>query len=161
MGLEFGDGLLDRVKVGRVGRQVAQLGSGGLDDLSYLRIFVGREIVHHDDIAGAQGGHQALPKILDEDRTGHGSINDEGRGDPVLTQPSDERQYFPMPPRHPPDNTLAAFGATAQSRHVGRRAGFINEDQLGRIEKRLLLLPGGARRGNVRPLLLGGVYDFF
>jgi hypothetical protein len=47
------------------------------------------------------------------------------------------------------------------NRHAGRCAGFIDEDQTGRIEQRLFRLPGGARRGDVRPLLFGGVHDFF
>ena len=33
MGFEFGDRLLDWVEIGRIGRQVAQLGPGTLDDL--------------------------------------------------------------------------------------------------------------------------------
>ena len=52
---EFGNGLLDRVEVGGIGRQVSQLGAGRLDDLAHRTALVRRQIVHHDDIAGRQG----------------------------------------------------------------------------------------------------------
>jgi hypothetical protein len=58
-----------------------------------------------------------------------------------------------MTPRHPADDPAAAFGAPAQSRPVGGGAGFIEEDQSRRIEGGLLRLPGGARGGEVRPLI--------
>ena len=62
---------------------------------------------------------------------------------------------------HPADDPASPFGAPAQSRHVGGGAGFIEKDQPRRIEAWLLRLPGGARFGDIRPLLLAGVHDFF
>ena len=119
------------------------------------------QIVHHDDVAGAQGGDQALPQIFTEDRPGHGAIDDKGRGDRIVAQAGQEGHRLPMAPWHPADHPMAPFGAPAQPRHVGGGAGFIEEDQPRRIEVRLLRLPGGARFGDVRPLLLAGVHDFF
>ena len=40
--LELGEGVLDRVEVGAVGRQVAQLCAGGLDHLAHARPLVAR-----------------------------------------------------------------------------------------------------------------------
>jgi len=122
---------------------------------------VRRQIVHHDDIAGHQGGNQALPQVFDEDRSGHGAIDDKGRGDAVLAQAGNEGQGLPMSPRHAADKSVAAFGAPAQPRHVGGGAGFIDEDQPRRVEIGLRGDPGGARRGHVRTLLLAGVHGFF
>jgi hypothetical protein len=122
---------------------------------------LGRQIVHHDDIGGRQGGRQALPQIFEEDRSGHGAIDDKRRGDAVLPQPGDKGEDLPVPPRHPADQASAASGAAAQPRHVGRRPGFIDEDQPRRIKLGLRGNPRGPRRGDVRPLLLAGVHDFF
>jgi len=161
MGFELGDELLDRVEIGRIGRQVAQFGASGLDDLPHRLAFVCRQIVHHDDVARRQGGDQAPPQVFEEDRPGHRAIDDEGRGDAVLAQPGQEGENLPVPPGHSADEASAAFGAPAQPRHVGRGPGFIEEDQSGRVEIGLCRNPGGARRGDVRPLLLAGVHDFF
>jgi len=61
----------------------------------------------------------------------------------------------------PADHAATAVSPPAQPRHVGRGAGFIDEDQPCRIESGLIFPPRRARRGDVRPLLLGGVHDFF
>jgi hypothetical protein len=45
--------------------------------------------------------------------------------------------------------------------HVGRGAGFVDEDQPLRIKSRLFLAQGLTRGGDIRPILLGGVEDFF
>jgi len=59
------------------------------------------------------------------------------------------------------DQPLAAWRSTAQPRHLGAGAGFVNEDQAVGIELGLILRPGGARRGDVRPILLGRANAFF
>jgi hypothetical protein len=41
----------DWIKVGRVRRQVSQLGAGGFDGLANAGDFVAGEIVHHHDVA--------------------------------------------------------------------------------------------------------------
>jgi hypothetical protein len=62
--------------------------------------------------------------------------------------------------RHPANDPAAAFGAAAQARHVGRRAGFIKKDQERRIEGGLIRFQA-ARCDEVSALLLGGMHDFF
>ena len=59
------------------------------------------------------------------------------------------------------DETLAAEAASAQPGHIGRGAGFVDEDELARIKQRLLLPPLRARRADVLALLLGGMQAFF
>jgi hypothetical protein len=59
-GLELGKGVLDRVQVRAVGRQVEQAGAGGRDRRANALDLVGGEVVHHDEIAGAQGRRQGL-----------------------------------------------------------------------------------------------------
>ena len=53
------------------------------------------------------------------------------------------------------------FGAAVEAGHLGRSAGFIDEDQALRIEVRLEVEPCRAPRGDVGPRLLAGVCCFF
>jgi len=61
--LQFGEGLFDRIEVGTVGREKAQERTGLLNRRAHLGLFVSGEIVEHDDIAGAQRGHQDLVDV--------------------------------------------------------------------------------------------------
>lgn len=55
----------------------------------------------------------------------------------------------------------AAFGATTQSRHLGRGARLIDENQMLGIKIGLSVKPGVSPRGDVGPFLLAGVRRFF
>ncbi len=52
-------------------------------------------------------------------------------------------------------------GAAAQTRHLGRGSGLIDEHQPEGIEIGLLDEPGQPARRDVRPIPLGGVRGFF
>lgn len=56
---------------------------------------------------------------------------------------------------------FSASGSPSQPSHLGRGAGFVDEDQPLQVEVGLLLKPNPAPFGDVRPLLLGGVRGFF
>ena len=66
-----------------------------------------------------------------------------------------------MPKRHRRAAALATGGAATQARHLRVRTRLVNEDQLGWIKLDLRIKPGLPRRGDVRPVLLGGVRCFF
>src|ERR1700735_4215616 len=53
-GLHFGEGLLDRIEVWRVGGQEEELGFGGADRCANGAALMAAEIVHNDD--GVRGG---------------------------------------------------------------------------------------------------------
>jgi hypothetical protein len=61
-----------------------------------------------------------------------------------------------MTPRHAGDQALAARTSSVAPRHVGRSAGFIDEDQAFRVQFALAGMPLRAGRGDIRPILLGG-----
>ena len=159
--LELSKGRLDRIEVGAIGRQVAELSSGRLDELAHLVELVGGQIVHDHDVAGRQRGKQALADILDKDHAVHRAIDDEGCRKTVLAQGGHEGHGLPMPPGNPADHPLATFGASIEPRHVGAGSRLIDEDKLLRIQCLLLGPPSRAPLGDVRSLLLGGVRDFF
>jgi hypothetical protein len=52
--LELGESLFDWIEIGRIWRQIAELGVLGLDRLADALNLVGGEIVHDDDVAGLQ-----------------------------------------------------------------------------------------------------------
>ena len=56
---------------------------------------------------------------------------------------------------------FAFLSAAAQTGHVGRRAGLINEDEFGGIEFELVLEPGLAPLQDIGAILLAGVRGLF
>ena len=56
---------------------------------------------------------------------------------------------------------LASFATTASARHVGRRAGLVDEDQTRGIEQELALEPGPSPRLYVPSFLLARMRSFF
>jgi len=63
--------------------------------------------------------------------------------------------------RHRGQQAGALEAASRSTRHLGRDPSFVEKDQFGRIERRLLGAPCLARFLHVRPLLLAGVLGFF
>ena len=53
----------DRVEVRRVGWKEANLGTGLLDQGQGVFVFVRSKVIHHDDIAWSQGGHERLADV--------------------------------------------------------------------------------------------------
>ena len=62
---------------------------------------------------------------------------------------------------NPCAQALATSTAPAQTGHLGREAGLINEHQPGRVEIELILKPRLTRGADVGPVLLGRVRGFF
>src|SRR5271163_1129654 len=67
VGFELGEGQLDGVQVGAVGRQVVDLGPAGGNQLSHPRHLVGGEVVEDDLVARTQFGAEHLLEIGGED----------------------------------------------------------------------------------------------
>jgi hypothetical protein len=63
--------------------------------------------------------------------------------------------------RHGGIASRAARCTTIATRHLGRGARFIDEDEFVRIESALVVEPGLTVRRYVRPFLFGGVRRFF
>ena len=96
-----------------------------------------------------------------EDRAVHRPVDDEGGGHRIAAQAGQKGGGLPMAMRHPADQPLASPGPPALAGHVGGGAGLVEENQPCRIKPGLPLFPQLARRGHVRPLLLGGAHGFF
>ena len=160
-GLELGEDLLDRVEIRRVARQEEQLGAGGADQPANGTAFVASEIVHDDDVAGSQGGHQELLDISAKAGAVDRPIDDAGRGDAVATQRRQKGQCALSAVRHLGDQASAAGAAAMAAGHVGLGPGLVDEHQALGVKPVLMLLPPGAAPGDVGPILLAGVQTFF
>ena len=116
--------------------------------------------VHDDDIAGVQRRNQFLfdgsGELLSVDR----SVEDTGRGQAIVAQGGDEGRRLPMTEWRVADQSLADLTRAVARRHGRGRPGFVDEDELPRVEGRLRLTPCGARGGDVRTLLLGRAKRF-
>ena len=66
-----------------------------------------------------------------------------------------------MTVRHRVEQTLAPQAAAMGPRHLRSRGRFVEEDQVLRLQGGLPDDEPPARRGDVRPPLLGGVQTFF
>src|SRR5262249_31931702 len=83
-------------------------------------------------------------------------LNRHARRGTIHPERSDHGRGLPMPLRAVGVHALAPSGPTPQPREVGFGAGFVQEDQLGRIQSRLLTLPRAARLGDRGTVLFAG-----
>lgn len=79
----LGEGLFDRIGVGGVGWQEPEPCAGGFDALADSRGLVAAEIVHDDNVAGLEGGHQLLLDISAQALAIDRPVEDTRRGEPV------------------------------------------------------------------------------
>ena len=155
--LQFGKREFDRIEVGTVGWEKPELGPYGFDRGTDLWLFVDREVIEDDDVPGTQRGDQDLLHVGEEGlivdraveyRRGTETVEPaRGVGLPVATGRVIAEARAPRTP-------------SVAAEQIRRHAAFIEEDVLARVAQRLpqLLLP--ARRGDIRPSLLVGVYLF-
>ena len=153
--------MLDRVEIGRVARQEEQLGAGGADQAAHGLGLVAAQIVHDDDVAGAEGGRQELLDIGAKAGAVDRPVDDAGRGDAVMAQRRQERHGVPAAMRHLSDQPGAARTAPVAARHVGLGPSFVEEHQAPRIKPALMRLPPRPPAGDVDAILRAGVQAFF
>ncbi len=72
-----------------------------------------------------------------------------------------QRQRLPVAMRHLRNQPLAPRSAAIEPGHLRRHRGLVDEDKTRRLERRLPGLQLLACGGDVRPILLGRVQDFF
>lgn len=159
--LELGEHLLDRVQVGRVWRQVEQLGLGGTDGLADSWAFVAGEVVHDDDVARCEGGHEELLDPFDKTGPVDRLIEDTRCIDAVTAQSGDEGHGAPMAIGYLGVQPLALGCPAPQGCHVGLRPRLVNEDEVPGIKLSLILAPLRAPPCDLGAQLFGGKYAFF
>lgn len=93
---DLGKGLLDRIEVWGIGRQVPKPGTGSLDHLSDGRRLMTSEIVHDDNIARLQHGDELLLDISAEALAVDGSVENARSCQPIPAQRAEEGQRAPV-----------------------------------------------------------------
>jgi len=158
---QFGEGEFDGVEVGAVGRQESEVRACGLNRGSHLGLFVHRQVVEDDDVAGLQRRHQDLLDVGQEARIVDGAIEDSGRAQAVRPQPYDDRVRLPVPTRRVIVEACAPKTPTVAAKQVRRDATFIEKDVLPCVAQRQPVSPTAAFSGDVGAPLLVGVHRFF
>ena len=158
---DLGEGLLDGVEVGGVGRQIPEPCTGRPDHLPDGGRLMRAEVVHDNDVAGLEHRHELLldigPEALAIDRP----VENAWRGEAVEPQGTQEGQRTPMPVGRKGTQAFALRPPASERGHVGLDPGLIDEDQLVGIEARLPGTPTPPAACDVGTRLLKGEQRFF
>jgi hypothetical protein len=160
-GLQLGEGELDRIEIGTVGREKAEVGPGLLDRGAHLGLLVHRQVVHHDDVAAAQRGDQDLFDIgAERDRVDR-PVEHGRRAQLGGAQRRDDRVSLPVATGRVIGDARPARTPPVAPEQIGRDARFVEEDILTGVVQRQALAPLSARGGDISATLFGCVYGFF
>lgn len=165
---DFCEGLLDRIEVWRIWRQVPEPGVCGADHLSYSYGLVRAEIVHDDDVAWLKHGDELLLDIGAEAFAVDRSVEDARCGEPITAQRADEGERAPMAVRGEAAQAFAFRPPASQRGHVGldpvrepRVSLTIDKDQPTRIELSLKGTPALSSARDIGAGLLKSEQRFF
>ena len=122
---------------------------------------MGGEIVHDDNVALRERGNEAPFHPFFEEGCVDRAIEDLWRDEAAKADAADQRDRLVMAVRHGGAQPSSAPASSAFARQIGRGAGFIDEDELRRVEIGLSLEPFEAALQHVRPLLFGGMRALF
>ena len=159
--LEFAVRHLDRIKVGRVLRQVANCRLRFLDCLSDSWDFVGSQVIHHYDIVSAERRNQALLDLGEERLSAHGSVDHHWRGHFIVTPRGHEGDCLPCAKRDAADQPDPARSPPPEPHHVGAGRSLVDKHQPGGIKLALLADPTSPRAGHIGSLPFRGLQAFF
>ena len=121
--LELAECLLDGIEIWGVLGEIEEFRPHGRDGFGDAVDFMGRDIVHDDDVAGVQGGRETLFDIGEEGLAVHRCFDHEGSNQLVMAQACDEGDRLPMSMRRVIDQSLAAWATSSGSHHVGADRG--------------------------------------
>ena len=131
---DLGEGLLDRIEVGRVGRQIPQPRTRGVDEASERGRLVAAEIIHDDDVAGLEDRNELLLDIGPEAFAVDWAVEDARGRELIAAQGAEEGQRPPVAMRRETAHPTALGPPSAQRRHAGLDPGLVDEDQTPRVE---------------------------
>jgi hypothetical protein len=155
------EGLFDRVEIGGIGRQIPETSAGRLDRAPHACRLVAAEIVHHDDVAFAQGRRKLLLDIGAEAFAVDRPVEDTRRRKLVAAQRPEKGQRAPVAVRSEAAQALALCAPAARWRHIRLDPGFVDEDKALRIKAPLPRAPASTPTRDIIARLLKGEQRFF
>lgn len=158
---QFGEGQLDGIEVGTVGRQESHLRADAFNRGSHRGLLVRGQVVEDDDIAGPQRGQEHLFDVREERRTIDGAIEDGGRVQAIEPQRRDHGVRLPVTAGRVIAHARAARATAIAADEIRGDATFIEKNVVPQIAERLPLTPAAPVSGDVGPPLFVGVDRFF
>lgn len=152
---------LDRVKVWRILRQVAEACANSSDRLLYTSNLMEGYIVGHHNVPTLERWRQTLLYVSQECFAIHGSFDQHGSHDAGLTQASDKRHRLPVAHGRVREQPLFAGVPTVKAHHIGRDCRFVDEHEASRVQPALLANPASARASHVGSFALCRPQAFF
>ena len=119
------------------------------------------QVVHDDDVTGAERRHEPLLDVGEEARTVDRPIEDGRRRQTGHPQGRDEGRRVPASIRRVIGDAHAALAPAVPPDQIGADAAFIEKEEAARIQRRRRGLPGDPCQRHVRARVLGRVYRFF
>jgi hypothetical protein len=98
-GFELRECEFNRIEIGTVGRQEAELRPGAFDRRADLRLFVHGEVVQDDHVTSPKRGHEDLLDVGEKAGIVDRTIEHRRRGEPVQPQGGNEGLCFPVTTR--------------------------------------------------------------
>jgi len=161
VGFELSEGQFNRIEIGTVRWQVANIGSLSRNEFFDVLDLVGREVVEDDGVAPAQVRTEHMLKIGGEDIGIDRAFDQEGGLDPFMTQGGDKGGGLPMTMWDGAGAALSRGATPIAAGHLGVEARLVDKNQVTHIPVGLLPTPERPGRLNVRSILLGGARRFF
>lgn len=158
---QLGEGELDRIEVRAVGWEETEARTDPLNRRLHLGLFVHREVIEDDDVAGAERRDEHLLDIGEKRGIIDRPVEDGGRREPIDPQRGDDRVRLPMAVGRVIAKPEPAGTAPITAQQIGRDAGFIDEDIAARIVQAQGVLPLPPARGDISATLFVGEYRFF
>lgn len=159
--LELGEELFDWVEIWRVFGQKEELRTGFANGAPNSLAFVRAEIVHHNDVARLEGGHENLLDIEEEPLAVDRPVDEPRRFDAIMAQRSQEGHGLPVAMRHFGLDPLSDRRPAHERSHVGLGPGLVDEHQAGRIDPVLIQNPLRPSARNIGTILLAGDQRLF
>ena len=132
--LDLGEGLLDRIEVGRVWRQIPEPCTGSFDEAAQCSRLVTAEVVHNDDVTRLKLRDENLLYIGAEAFAVDRAVEQARCGEAVAAQGAKESQRPPVAVWRKAPQPLAFLSPSAQWGHVGLDPGLVDKDQASRVE---------------------------